>query len=354
MKHNLETLHAATKPAPRQMQSSDYLETLATVDTANLEEFQSFVNATLFQPYENQPDLIPIGSHDGVQYFIESSDLEITQDWSTPRGRQLDKEGLAEALGMGPAGQPLSPFPSIDQGSIEDDVRLSPPFPGNSAGTPQGSTSSSTGIPLRSVASSAGTHSPDDFDRTQMRKGSPKADNELYSGMSFFSIQNHRSTTTLRDMNYGFGIGRLNHQMPNSSRPEDTGFYVICNALDKSIWIAFDFEPYGETGEISIVRPEYGHPYGRLPGDRQNLVIGVQRLFDKDWTTKRPFSLERGDPFMNSDWRPMPTRLIAEPVSLGEVVKAIEEYRGRLIGSSSGAQQQAAGRSQLSGKGADL
>lgn len=63
---------------------------------------------------------------------------------------------------------------------------------------------------------------------------------------------------------------------------EDTGCYVICNAVDKSIWVAFDFEPYDETGNINSVHPECGVPYGELPVDTQKMVIGVMRLFRKD------------------------------------------------------------------------
>lgn len=85
--------------------------------------------------------------------------------------------------------------------------------------------------------------------------------------------------------------------MPDALQPQDTGFYVACNASDKSIWVAFDFEPYGETGDIEEVRPEFGDPYGQLPGDKEELVIGVQKLFSGDWTAKKPLSLDHGDPF---------------------------------------------------------
>ena len=179
-------------------------------------------------------------------------------------------------------------------------------------------------IPPRSLGSSAGTRPLDDFDGLQ-----PEKESEVYPGMSIFLAQSQNDTNTPQDIFYGFGIGRLHHKMPTVSRPEDTGFYVICNALDKSIWVAFDFEPYGETGEIEIIRPEYGDPYGQLPGRKPNLVIGVQRLFGKDWMAERPLSLDRGDPFTSGAGHLRATRLIAKPVHVDHAVQFIKRHRRR-------------------------
>lgn len=311
------------------MQSSDYLEALAAVDTANPDELQDFLNATQCQPYDNQPDLIPIGSHDEVQYFIQSSDMEIPQDWSKISGQQYDQPrfaGASRTLDRDPIGLPQSPSPSIDS-----HLRIPPRFFSSWHGTPQGSVGSSTGTSPPYVVSSAGPDFPHEFDDLPPGEDS-EADNEFYPGMSSFSAQTLRpGSEFLPDVWYGFGIGRLHHKMPNASRPKDTGFYVICDALDKSIWIAFDFEPYGETGEVDTVRPEYGDPYGHLPGDKHNLVIGVQPIFSEDWMDKRPLSLDRGDPFESSVWGPLEIRLIAQPAYLHEVVKAIREHRRRRI-----------------------
>ena len=302
------------------MQTREFLDSLATVDTADPDALQDFFNATQCQPYENEPDLIPIGSHDGVQYFIHSSDIEIPQDWSTTRGQQYDQErfaGVSQTLDGEPFGLPLSPSPSIDS-----HVRIPPRSFSSWHGTPQGSVGSPTGTPPRAVASSAGTNpSPD------LNDLSPEEESEIYSGISIFSAKQY-GTDILGDgdLKYGFGIGRLHHKMTSASRPEETGFYVICNAIDKSIWIAFDFEPYGETGDVHTVKPEYGDPYGQLPGDKQ--MIGVQRLSGEDWRFQTPYSLDRGDPFTSGAGRPMAIRLFAKPAYVDEVVKASQEYRG--------------------------
>ena len=254
IKQKLETLRvAATMPAATKMQNREYLDFLATVDTANPGETQHFMNATQCHHYDNLPDLIPIGSHEGVQYFIHSSDLEIPQDWSAISGQKHDPERFA----------------GVSKALNQDSKEL------------------------------------------------------FYPGMSQFSAKQY-ATDILEDLKYGFGLGRLHHKMPNDSEAEDTGFYVICNAVDKSIWIAFDFGPYGETG-VDTVEPEYGDPYGQLPGDEQ--MIGVQRLFGGDWRSQHPYSLDRGDPFTGGAGRPMATRLFAKPVHFGEVVEAIKEYR---------------------------
>ncbi|MCJ1409345.1 hypothetical protein MMC19_003424 [Ptychographa xylographoides] len=55
IKQKLDFLHARTKPAPPQMQSSKFLEALAAVDVTNLAEFQDFLDATQVQPLANLP-----------------------------------------------------------------------------------------------------------------------------------------------------------------------------------------------------------------------------------------------------------------------------------------------------------
>ncbi|KAG7010054.1 hypothetical protein G7Y79_00001g003260 [Physcia stellaris] len=250
IKQKLETLRATRKPAPPKMQSREYLDFLATVDTANPGETENFLNATQSQPWDKLPDLIPIGSHAGVRYFIHSCDLEIQQDWSAISGQKHDPELFAG----------VSQTPNRD-------------------------------------------------------------DSKIYPGMSKYTAKQY-GTDTLSDLNYGFGLGRLHHQLPNDPDTDDTGFYVILNAVDRSIWIAFDFEPHDDTGEIRTVMPEYGYEYGQLPGDEQNQMIGVQRLFGGDWTLQQPYSLDRGDPFTSGAGRAMATRLFAKPACFGEVVRA--------------------------------
>ena len=89
----------------------------------------------------------------------------------------------------------------------------------------------------------------------------PEIRNLLFSGMSFFEARSILACTIMTiDLDYGFGIGRLHHKRLDASQTQDAGFYILCNAVDKSIWVAFDFEPYGETGDVNQVKPEYGDP----------------------------------------------------------------------------------------------
>ena len=70
----------------------------------------------------------------------------------------------------------------------------------------------------------------------------------------------------LVDLEYGLLLGRLffkSTSAPEHTELEDAGFYIITNAVDKSIWCAFDFDPYAaETGDIRIIHSEAGEPYG--------------------------------------------------------------------------------------------
>lgn len=271
IEQKLETLLAETKPAPQNMQSSEFLERLAAVNTRNPDEFQAFLHLTQIQPSANLPEYIVIGSHCGVQYFVKSSDIEMPRDL-----RSAKRPSAGEEIFAG--------------------VRLTDD--NSSAGTPEEEDGSSVGTP------------PPEDDRPT---GTPlPRDTEFYSGMFSFTARSIPSgKPTIIDLNYGFVVGRLCHKMPDGLQPQDTGFYVICNAFDKSIWVAFDFEPYGETGEIERVRPEYGDPYGQLPGDKEELMIGAQKLFNGDWTAKKSPSLDHGNPFKNGAGKPLAAKLFA-------------------------------------------
>lgn len=239
------------------MQSSKLLEDLAAVNTMNPDKLQDFLLATQVQPSANLPECIHIGSHYGVQYFVKSSDVEIPQDLPSGGRPSAEENGFA---GIRPT---------------DDD-------------------SSSVGTPSSGEA-------------------------ELYSGMLAFTARSIPSGNPKDiELSYGFSIGRLYHKMPDSLPPQDTGFFVVCNAFDKSIWVAFDFEPYGKTGDIEPVRPEYGDPYGQLPGDKE-VVIGIQKLFSGDWTAKKPFSLDHGDPFKNGTGEPLAAKLFATPAFISDV-----------------------------------
>lgn len=80
----------------------------------------------------------------------------------------------------------------------------------------------------------------------------------------------------------------------------------------------------GETGEINPVQPEYGDRYGELPLDTQKMVIGIMRLFRKEWTAKKPLSLDGGDPFRKGAGTPLECKLVAKPALVADVLNAIK------------------------------
>lgn len=289
IKQKLEILQAMTKPAPPQMQSSKYLEYLAAVDIANPSEFLDFLDATQTQPSATLPECIPIGSHYGVPYFIKSYHIAIPRESRSASRRP----------------------------SVEEDV-----FAGTRP--TDDDNSSGTGTPPPLLRIDLGT--PPSLSMADSLVGPPPLQNaELYSGMFWFIARNVLSGAPITtDLLYGFGLGRLYHQMPDELEPYDTGFYVICNAVDKSIWVAFDFMPDGETGEIDEVRPEYGDPYGELPEDQDESMIGIQKLFSGDWTEKEPLSLNHGDPFTNGAGKPLAAKLSVTPMYSHDVVVAVD------------------------------
>ena len=123
------------------------------------------------------------------------------------------------------------------------------------------------------------------------------------SAYTALSVLESRPVTL--ELEYGFGLGRLYFRSVTNTPAtwenlEDAGFYVVCSATDKSIWAVFNFHPMTETGDYETIRPQDGDEYGRPPGDKENLVIGVQKLFGKQWLAKKPLTLDGGDPFKNA------------------------------------------------------
>lgn len=209
------------------MQPSEFLTALADLNTANPDILQDFLNATQARSSANLPKPVPIGTHDSIQYFIKSSDKTVHQDSSS------------------------AAIPPAKTGDIY------------------------YGISTYEAKSILGGQSI----TTDLDYSSPAESGDDFYGISATeakSVPVGQTITT--DLNYGFGLGRLYHKSLNAADMEDTGFYVICNAVDKSIWVAFDFEPYGESGDINPVQPEYGDPYGGLPLDTQKIEIGIMTL----------------------------------------------------------------------------
>ena len=65
------------------MQPSEFLIALAGLDTANPDILQDFLVATQARSLDYLPKPVPIGTHDNIQYFIQSSDMTPHQDSSS-------------------------------------------------------------------------------------------------------------------------------------------------------------------------------------------------------------------------------------------------------------------------------
>ncbi|KAI9889058.1 MAG: hypothetical protein M1814_005847 [Vezdaea aestivalis] len=326
------------------------LKALAAVDIADQDKLDDFSYATQIQPSVSSPIYVPIGWHSGVQYFIKSCDIAIPQDDSLVEGNdrimeasiplrrtRLVKNDIPSETRNAVRAQGEQPKGRVDRRSTpkaydfgHSSIDSEHMFFGSSDGVPL------NGVSLESVDGGF-LATPFQWDRLQEvdleypsiftgpspgPSTSSKADNSLYPGVSSFYLKSHSGST--QGLLYGFCIGRLYHKLPGAVWREDTGFYVICNAVDKSIWVAFDFEPDAETGDIQPVRPEHGEAYGLLPNDDQNLVIGIQMLFDKGWTARKPLMLDLGDPFQDAPHGPLPYRLVARPASKYDLISAIQ------------------------------
>lgn len=271
IQQKIDALPTSGKPLPPVMQPSAFLTALADLNTANPDILQDFLVATQARSSANPPKPVPIGTNDGIQYFIKISDKAVHQDSSS------------------------APIPPAKTDEVFYGIST---YEAKSVIGGQSTTDLDHGLP---------TKSGDDFYGISVSEGK--------------IVPVGQTITT--DLNYGFGLGRLYYKISNSVHMEDTGFYVICNAVDKSIWVAFDFEPYGETGDINPVHPEYGHAYGELPVDTQKMVIGM-RIFGKEWTAKKPLSLDGGDPFRNGAGTPLACKLVAKPAFVADVLDAIK------------------------------
>lgn len=289
----IDALPKSSKPLPPEMQPSAFLTALADLNIADTDTLQDFLDDTQARSSANLPKPVPIGTHDGIQYFIKSSDKTVHQDSSS------------------------AAIPPAKTGEV---------FYGMST------------YEAKSVLGGQSTSTDLDY-------GSPAESGDDFYGISVSEAKSVPvgGQTITTDLNYGFGLGRLYHKISNAVDMEDTGFYVICNAVDKSIWVAFDFEPYGETGDINPVQPEFGDPYGELPSDTQKMVIGIMRLFKKEWTTKNPLSLDGGDPFRDGAGTPLACKLVAKPAFVADVLDAIK------AGSAASAASAASAKPALSG-----
>ena len=54
------------------------------------------------------------------------------------------------------------------------------------------------------------------------------------------------------------------------------------------------------------------------------MVIGIMRLFGKEWIARKPLSLDGGDPFRNGASILLACNLVAKPAFVADVLDAIK------------------------------
>lgn len=131
------------------------------------------------------------------------------------------------------------------------------------------------------------------------------------------------SSPSAAKLRFGFGLGRL----VNASVGDDTayysdaGFYILFNIVDKSIWIAFDFQPQTETGDVIDIDPSTSSNWGFLEDD-DGLQIGAMKISDANWyQTDPPVITSASDPFTINP--PLACQIIAGPAIVRQWKEAL-------------------------------
>lgn len=88
IQQKIGALPKSRKPLPPVMQPSAFLTALAHPDTANPDILQDFLHATQVRSLDNLPKPVPIGTHDGIPYFIKFSDKAIHHTAVIPPARE--------------------------------------------------------------------------------------------------------------------------------------------------------------------------------------------------------------------------------------------------------------------------
>jgi hypothetical protein len=126
------------------------------------------------------------------------------------------------------------------------------------------------------------------------------------------------------NLKYDFDLERLCHKISNEIYMKNIDFYLICNAVDKSIWVAFDFESMTEIDEIDSMWSKYDQVYEKLSRDTQNMMIEIMRIFESKWTARRSLSLNDEDLFKNGTDTSLACRLIAKQALISNVLNVIK------------------------------
>ena len=152
-------------------------------------------------------------------------------------------------------------------------------------------------------------------------------DHDLSSVISQYQRVDLPQTTQdiIPELKYGFGIGKIVHRLVDETLDdyEDTGFYVLANALDKSIWIAIDWFPLGPDSAPTSL--EGSRDWGMLPG-YDNIQVGVMKISQDNWAEKRPLTIVGDTFFTNPIYR---CRLERRPAVHEEFQEALRKQQQR-------------------------
>jgi hypothetical protein len=138
------------------------------------------------------------------------------------------------------------------------------------------------------------------------------------------------------NLRYGFGLGPLMHRPVEvegarkdeggdggrgggEGEPdlESTGFFVIYNAVDRSIWVTVDFKPFVNAATEFRTDP-LPSTWGLIPED-EKLQIGTTRISQANWWKSDPLVATGGDPF--AVFPPCGWQMISKPAVLSEYLE---------------------------------
>ncbi|OCK94146.1 uncharacterized protein K441DRAFT_677657 [Cenococcum geophilum 1.58] len=127
------------------------------------------------------------------------------------------------------------------------------------------------------------------------------------------------------DIRYGLGLGSLVHRKgaDATAAPEETGFFVLLDVADRSVWITVDWAPFAPDARFLDAARTPG--WGEVPGDRK-LRIGTARISQLRWETKGALNITGGDPF--GVWPELGWRMIGKPAALKELSDVVPRKTG--------------------------
>ncbi|KAK5455899.1 hypothetical protein LTS15_005217 [Exophiala xenobiotica] len=120
------------------------------------------------------------------------------------------------------------------------------------------------------------------------------------------------------EIQYGFGLGKLMYG-GEGTEMADAGFYVLFNAIDKSVWIAIDWYPTELSGTAV---GDASDDWGIFPGDDEDSAQGgVVKISQLNWEKSDPLKMCYADPLA---LRPIGCRLEANRAQKDKFLAALK------------------------------